>query len=218
MNKNKPQGMAGTILVIMVFGLMVSISTAYIKMVQTETQVQGLIDNSDRALDAAFSGVNFVMAVCQGQKLMFENDATKAKERRYFIRPSHLSTDWSLLNVANLDTSSIYKNATDSDWFFLNDHLSLFDYGDTASSTKPYQFRVVSYPSTDGAGIILPASYIIKSQGRFLTYSSNIVTATFTSQIIAECEVNFTRKVIQLKRWRHMPVQASDTFPLAVRY
>lgn len=212
--------MAGTIMVIMIFGLLISISTAYIKMVQTETQVQGMIDHSDRALDAAFSGVNLVMAVAQGQKIMFTNDASTAKERRYFIRPGGFgATDWGGLNIL-APTTAVYNNATSSDWFYLNDNLSLFSYGDTGSSTKVYHFRVTSYPGTDNVGTIIPASYTIKAQGRFLVYSEDQVTvmATYTSQIIAECEINFVRKVIQLKHWRHMAFQTDNDFYKAIRY
>ena len=222
MKIEKPRGMAGTILVILIFGLLVSISTAYIKMVQTETQVQGMIDNSDRALDAAFSGVNMVIAILQSQKgkVPFENDPSIAKSRIYFIRPSHLSTDWSLINISNLDTASTFVNATSSDWFYLNENLDLFDYGETGSSTKPYQFRVHSYPGTDAGGTIVPASYTIKSQGRFLVYDSNRTTvlATYTAQVIADCAIDFTRKVIQLKRWRYMPYEDNASFAKAVYY
>ena len=221
MNIEKPRGMAGTILVILIFGLLVSISTAYIKMVQTETQVQGMIDNSDRALDAAFSGVNMVIAILQSQedKIPFINDTTTVKSRIYFIRPGYLSTDWLGININPL-TSASFPNATSSDWFYLNESLDLFDYGDTGSSTKPYQFRTHSYPGTTGAGVIIPASYTIKSQGRFLVYGPDQTTvlATYTSQIIADCSIDFTRKVIQLKRWRYMPYEDNASFAKAVYY
>jgi len=224
MNNKKPRGMAGTIMVILILGLLVSISTAYIKMVQTETQVQGMIDNSDRALDAAFSGVNMTIAILQSQKsgnirIPFINDPTTAKERIYFVRPGFLSNDWSLINIPTLSAVS-FPNATASDWFYLNENLSFFDYGETGSSTKPYQFRVHSYPGTDGGGTIIPASYTIKSQGRFLIYGSDKTTvmATYTSQIIADCAIDFTRKVIQLKRWRYMPYESNASFAKAIYY
>lgn len=212
--------MAGTIMVIMILGLLVSISTAYIKMVQTEIQVQSMVDHSDRALDAAFSGVNMVMAIAQSQKLMFENDPSTAKLRRYFIRPAHLTNDWSLISIANLDTASVYTNATNSDWFYINENLSLFSYGETGSSTRPYHFRVTSYPGTDSGGTIIPASYTIKAQGRFLVYNlaQTEVLATYTSQVIAECVINFPRKIIQLQRWRYMPFQTDADFYKAIRY
>lgn len=213
--------MAGTIMVILILGLLVSISTAYIKMVQTETQVQGMIDNSDRALDAAFSGVNMAIAVLQSQedKIPFQNDPSIAKTRIYFVKPAYLSTDWSLINIGSLN-STTFPNATSSDWFYLNENLSFFDYGETGSNTKPYQFRVHSYPGTDGGGTIIPASYTIKSQGCFLVYAADQTTvlATYTSQIIADCAIDFTRKVIQLKRWRYMPYESNASFAKAIYY
>lgn len=216
MDKQKTRGMAGTIMVIMVLGLLISISTAYIKMVQTETQVQGMIDNSDRALDAAFSGVNFVMAVAQGQKILF--DAALVTNRYYFTRTIPLPGDWYAIGTATFVAAN-YPNATGSDWFYLNESLDLFDYGDTGSSTKPYHFRAISYPAIV-AGAIQPGSYTIKAQGRFLVYDSTLtnVLATYTSQIIAECEINFPRKVIQLKRWRYMPFETDTNFFEAASY
>ena len=207
--------MAGTILVIMVFGLMVSISTAYIKMVQTETQVQGMIDNSDRALDAAFSGVNFVIAVAQSQKDFFLPGM--AAQRRYFTRGTPLGTDWAGIGLTF--AAATYPNATGSDWFYLNESLDLFDYGETGSSTKCYLFRTISYPDTGTTGsTIQTGSYLIKSQGCFQIYSGTSVIATYTSQIIAQCNVDFNRKVIQLKRWRYMPFETNTSFALAIRY
>lgn len=213
MNRKEPRGMAGTIMVILVFGLLISISTAYIKMVQTETQVQGMIDNSDRALDAAFSGVNFVITVAQSQKQMF--DQSLVAQRRYFTRTSPVGSDWAGIGLTF--SAVTYTNATSSDWFFLNESLSLFDYGDTGNSTKPYHFRAISYPHTIGS-VIQSDSYIIKSQGRFLIYNGTTVTATYTSQIVAECAIKFNRKVIQLKRWRYMPLQTDTDFFKADRY
>lgn len=216
-NRNKQNGMAGTIMVIMVFGLLVTISTAYMKMVQTETQVQGMIDNSDRALDAAFSGVNMVMAITQGQKEMF--DPAMANKRRYFTRPTPLTSDWTAIGTASFVLGN-YPNVIRTDWFYLDENLEMFNYGETGSNTKPYHFRVISYPGITGAGAIIPASYTIKAQGRFQVYSSNliIVVATYTSQIIAECEINFPRKVVQLKRWRYMPFESDTNFFKAVLY
>lgn len=216
MNIEKPRGMAGTILVILIFGLLVSISTAYIKMVQTETQVQGMIDNSDRALDAAFAGVNANIAILQAQKdkPVFENDVGTAAKRIYFV-PSVAT--WGGIGLTYGGT---YSNATGSDWIFIDDKLSLFDYGETGSSTKPYQFRLHSYPGTIGS-TIQPGSYTIKAQGRFLVYATDqtTVVATYSSQIIAECEIKFNNKVIQIKRWRYMPFEGDDpSFGQAIRY
>lgn len=214
--------MAGTIMIILVFGLMVSISMAYIKMVQTETQVQGMIDNSDRALDAAFSGVNMTIAILQSQKLTFTDSEVVAASRTYLIRnPVYALGDWGGINIfvplpANFPNQ--FCNATASDWFYLDDKLNLFDYGETGSSTKPYQFRINSYPGTTNVGVIIPASYTIKAQGRFLVYGGDRVIATYTSQIIADCEINFSRKVVQLKRWRYMPFQSDTDFFKTVRY
>lgn len=198
-------------MVVMIFGFLMTISTAYLKMVQTEMEVQGMVDQSDRAMDAAFSGMSYAMAVAQTKSEMFLNDPLKAKDRYYFIGPS---TNWvASLGFPNL---GIFPNATSTDWLFLNESLMLFENTDTA--TQAYRFRVHSYPGVISAGNIAPGSYTIKVQGQYRAFEGTSVMSTFSAQLIAQCEILFNNKVIQLKRWRQMQYETDAGFFKASNY
>ena len=51
-----------------------SVSMSYHKTIQTESMIQNNINYSDRAVDAAFSGVNYAMAVIQSNKKVFSQN------------------------------------------------------------------------------------------------------------------------------------------------
>ncbi len=211
-NTSKNRGTAGTIMVVMVFGFLMTISTAYIKMVQTETEVQGMIDHTDRAMDAAFSGINYTMAVAQTKKEMFMDDVTEAKKRLYFIGAG---TTWTTALGLTFNLTN-FPIATTTDWLFLNESLQLFEATDTA--TQAYRFRIHSYPGVSAPGTIAPGSYTIKVQGQYRVFSGATVVSTFSTQLIAQCEIKFASKVVQLKRWRQMKYQVSADFFKASAY
>lgn len=218
--EQQQRGVAGTIMVILIFGLLMSVSTAYIKMVQTETEVQSMVDHTDRAFDAAFSGLNYAIAVAQSNRAMFENTVAATASRTYVFNP--LVNQWASINAAWTSIKIDKVASIPSDWLFLNEQLSLYFINETTAS-PPYHFRVTSFPvaSTTAGAIADPERYLIKSQGRFLTYSDDktSVLATFSAQIIAECSINFTRKLVQLKRYRYMTFQGTDaTFFKAMNY
>lgn len=201
--------MAGTIFVLLIFGLLMSVSTAYIKMVQTETEVQTMVDYSDRAFDAAFSGVNYAIALAQANRDMFDNTPEATASRTYVISAA---SNWTSVNAAWTSTKIDAVASVPSDWLFLNDKLSLY-YINESSASPPYHFRVTSFPVASSTAIADPEKYLIKCQGRYLTYSDDNTTvlATFSAQIIAECKVNFNRKVIQLQRFRYMTYSTTNS-------
>lgn len=223
-NTAQNRGMAGTIMIMLIFGLLMTVSTAYMTMVQTETEVQGLVDNTDRAVDAAFSGINYGIAISQTNKAMFENTVAACASRTYIIATNTSLSNWSGINSA-WTTSKVNQVASvPSDWLFLNEKLTNYLIND-ATASPPYHFRVTSYPlatsTSDAVSIASPSVYLIKAQGRYLTYSddNSSVVATFTAQLIAECKINFSRKVVQLARYRFMPYDSTDAkFFKAVPY
>ncbi len=212
--------MAGTIMVLLIFGLLMSVSTAYMKMVQTEIEVQTMVDNTDRAVDAAFSGINYAITVAQTNRSMFDNTVAAVASRTYVIASITSVSNWTSINAA-WTTSKVGQVASiPSDWLFLNKQLTNYLIDDTTAS-PPYHFRVTSYPAASSTATADPTKFIIKSQGRFLTYDSTktYVLATFTAQLIAECKINFSRKVVQLSRYRLTGYDSSATkFFKAVSY
>ncbi|NCB39050.1 MAG: hypothetical protein EOM80_09790 [Erysipelotrichia bacterium] len=198
-------GMAGTVMILLIFGLLMSISTAYIKMVQTETEMQGMLDHSDRALDAAFSGLSYAMAVAQTKKEMFD-DTTSAISQRYYFVSSY--SKWSTIHTSYSDTYITNLIAKiPSDWLFLDEELALY----STANNPPYQFRVTSYPGVTGATPD-PSIYLIKAQGKYIVYADDQITVdkSFTAQVIGECSIDFKRQIVRLKRYRYMRYESDD--------
>ncbi len=200
------KGNAGTIMIVMIMGFLMTVTTAYMKMVQTENLVRGMIDHSDRALDAAFSGVQYAMSVAQTKSDMFINDTNAIKQRIYFI-DSLLTPDWDCTASSPLS----YPNKLQSDWFFYDGNFELMKIHNDIN--KPYVFRVTSYASHT-ASLLVPSEYIIKSQGRFIEYSddNSSVINEYKAQVIALVQIDFTRKVLKLKAWRQMQFQDDANF------
>jgi len=210
-------GSAGTIIVVLIFSFLMTVSTAYIKMVQTEIEVQTMMDQSDRAMDAAFSGINYAISVAQTRKEMFENNADKARMRIYLVAPT---TNWSSALNLTFNTTN-FPNAARAGMLYLNEAMPLFNMNETA--TQAYAFKLHSYPGVNppgGLANISPGSYTIKVQGFYRVFADNKTTvlATYSSQLIAQCEINFARKVVQLKRWRNMAFETDAAFYTATNY
>lgn len=223
----KNRGMAGTIMILLIFGLLMSISTAYMKMVQTEIEIQSMVDNSDRAVDAAFSGISYAMAIAQNNRSMFDDSVAACASRTYIT--SKTFSRWSVTGSAiEIPTGTLYDNpkvqtlvaSVPSDWLFLNEKLTNFKI-DEQTASPPYHFRVTSYPARGTTNTANPLKLIIKSQGRYLTYASDqkTVLATYSAQLIAECRVATASKRLQLGRYRMMTWENSDAkFFSAVMY
>lgn len=206
MTYTNKSGMAGTIMILLIFGLLMSISTAYVKMVQTETEMQGMMDHSDRAFDAAFSGLSYAMSVAQKNKSMFKESASDIKERYYFV---NALSDWTPISTSM--SSSFIQSLSgiiESDWLFLNENLTLYT---DITNNPPYHFRVTSYPVFT-AGTLDPETYLIKAQGKYIVYADDQTTIdrTFTSQLIGECKIDFKKQIVRLHRYRYMQYESDD--------
>ncbi len=211
--KSEKNGQAGIIMIMLIFGLLMTVSTAYMKMVQTEVEVQGMVDNSDRAMDAAFSGISYAIAIAQSNKSMFINRVEAVASRTYIIASTTSLSDLTSLNAAWTKTKVNKVASVPADWLFLNETLDLYKINEQAAS-PPYFFRVTSFPAASTTAVADPEKYVIKSQGRFLHYSDDKATvlATFSAQLIAECKIMFNRKIVQLYRYRYMPFQKGNDF------
>ncbi len=202
-------GQAGIIMIMLIFGLLMTVSTAYMKMVQTEVAVQNMVDQSDRAMDAAFSGINYAIAIAQENRSMFDSNVAAVASRTYVINSTN--SHWTNINAAWTSVAIDKVASVPSDWLFLNEKLELYRINEQTAS-PPYYFRVTSFPAASTTAIADPEKYLIKAQGRYLQFSDDKTTvlATFSTQLIAECKINFQRKVVQLSRYRYMVYQTTD--------
>ena len=226
----KRKGMAGTIITIIILSLLMLFSTSANKIIRTEVGIQQSVDYSKRAMDAAFSGIQFVMSVAQTRKEIFRNSQDYAKKRIYFaVDPTDITSLW----PTGLNTNiSNYPNLKKSFWMYLDQNIKYL-YGHTQNTAtdlnadsiidaderdavdtdeKEYQFRAVSYPIKDGSDIDLD-KFLIKSQGKYVVFNDDETGAerTYKFQMIAEIKVNMTSpKKLILSKWRRMEYQETD--------
>lgn len=195
--KNK-KGSIGITIVMLVFCLLMSVSMSYHKTIQTETIIQNNVNYSDRAVDAAFSGINYAMAAIQSEKKVFN---TTSPMQVLFL-PSEPSTDGIFIKKKsqwiNLASTAKFDNYLDEDRKTEN------------QNHPPYRFKVAcdgnSYYENNGQKFVL-----IKSYGEYIKYDKdNNIVNTYAAQLMADCVIEPTTKTIKLKRYRRMQLQNPD--------
>lgn len=194
------KGSIGITIIMLVFGLLMSVALSYQKMLQTETLIQNLNDNSDRAMDAAFSGINYAMATIQSHPEFFKK--SNGQSTKVFF-----TEDGSLPTLPANETGIAYK----SDWVELNNDMTIYfdeNSKDGNENRPPYRFKVGcgegNYSNIDNKTVYL------KSLGEYLKYEGDEVSASSTAQIIAECLINRDTRTIKLKRYRKMIPNESE--------
>jgi hypothetical protein len=206
---NGKKGMAAMIVTIAILGLLMATSTAFVKIIQTELQVANSLDRTDRAMDAAFSGIQYGMGIVQVQDELFIDDAIEARKRIYMAEAVSDPAVTSLWGAISPTTAVSYPNLVQSDWVYLNEDLTFMDDDDAAY--KPYLYRIAIYPKNDGSNSIQTDGYYIKSQGKYLMYDDvGTVLMEYKFQMIAEIQINFLRKKQRLIRWKRQDWPSSD--------
>ena len=188
------KGTIGITIVMLVFCMLMAVSMSYHKTLQTERIIKNNVNYSDRAMDAAFSGVNYAMAVIQSEKAVFSTDATH--KNVLFLQPGSTSAG-NIVKISQwitLATTSTFSNYYDE------------DRKDDQKYLPPYRFKVScttdSYLEEEGK-----KSVLIKSFGEYLKYDEDKVIATYSAQIMAECDINTVTRTLSLKRYRKMQPQ-----------
>ncbi len=209
------KGTVAVAVAMVVLGILMLSSLAMTRMVQTEKIVQGSADWSDRALDAAFSGTQYVTSFAQTGPALFATTAAKAKERLYFtLTPSDVSALWGSISSSQKPAGGS-SNLVQSDWMYINQELTYLDEDLSDSKEDEYYFRAVSFPKNDGSNNIDPGYYMVKSQGKFRNKDGgSTVIKDFKCQIIAEVKITVTATIHHFKvnRWRRMDFQDDTNF------
>lgn len=180
------KGSIGITVVMLVFCYLMSVTMAYHKQLQTETLVQKQADYSDKAMDAAFSGINYAIATIQAEKKVFSG--TK--------KVLFLKSEWVCLDK-NMQFSNYYSDKTRMNGSKIE-----------ADRNPPYRFKVGCdedfYTDSD--------TICIKSIGEYIQYNGEDKIASFTAQIMAECKLDKVAKTIRIKKYRKMNPNESKLF------
>ena len=197
---NKKRGSIAITIVMLVFCLLMSVSMSYHKTIQTETMVQNSVNFSDRAVDAAFSGINYAMAVIQSNKKVFRTTTNPTPTKVMFVKSEDSTIPNSIQYISswiNLATTATFTTYLDDDR--QNDQLK---------QHPPYRFKIAcasdSYLSDH-------SKVYIKSCGEYLKYDDqNNTVSSYTAQLMAECILDSNTKTIRLNKYRKMPPQDID--------
>ena len=203
---NKKKGSIGITVIMLVFCLLMSVAMSYHKTIQTETMVKKQGDYSERAMDAAFSGVNYAMSLIQADKRVFSG--TKI----YLVDKDNTTTDDKFKKMDWINLSQTFDNYFDDNR--LNQKL------------PPYRF-IVSCPqdSTLNYKVEDSKTYIfIKSIGEYIKYEENEdgsgeeEIGKYRAQIIAKCLINDNTRTIILKKYKKVSLQHIDStgYPINV--
>jgi len=205
------RGSAALILVVIVLGFMMAISTSYVTMVQTETRAQTSLDKSARARDAAFAGVSYVIArlLATSSTMLVDSDpVTLKRDRLYFAFDCSayaINTRFAGLDAA---PTTAFQNIASSQWLYPVT-TGLLESDEVASSVA---FFVTSYPATNLANIVIPEYYYVKSQGMYRDIEPDgTVTATYTAQILARLLIATPTLQVKLERYQYTEVE-TDVF------
>lgn len=196
MRNYSKKGSIGITIVMLVFCLLMSVSMSYQKTIQSETLVQNNVNYSDRAIDAAFSGINYAMAVIQSNKKVFADtgyvDVLFTKDGDESNEDIHKSL-W--INLASTATFESYLDE---------------DRSTAKQKLPPYRFKISctgnSYNRTGAKSYVL-----VKSYGEYIKYDeNNNIVNKYAAQLMAECTIDKAMKTINLNRYRRMQLQDPD--------
>ncbi len=195
---NTKKGSIGITIVMLIFCLLMSVSMSYHKTLQTENLIQDNSNYSDRALDAAFSGVNYAMAVIQSNKGVFDDDNTK----KVLITNNLTSPD---SNTIIIPSNWIYSDQNSTYTYYYDEDIE----DNTKKHIPTYRFIVSCgnpyYYSTKASHTVY-----IKSYGEYIKYEGNTIVASYSTQLMAECDIATITKTLKLTRYRKMKPQINN--------
>ena len=193
----KKRGSIAITIVMLVFCLLMSVSMSYHKTIQTETMVQNNVNFSDRAVDAAFSGINYAMAVIQSNKKVFKTTTNPTPTKVMFVN----AEDSAVTNSIQFVSSWINLASTATFTTYLDDDRQ----NDQLKQHPPYRFKIACASDSYLSDY---SKVYIKSRGEYLKYDeNNNIVGSYSAQLMAECVLDSNTKTIRLNRYRRMQIQ-----------
>ncbi|MBU1105100.1 MAG: hypothetical protein KKB51_00430 [Candidatus Riflebacteria bacterium] len=192
-------GFVGIIVVVLVLGILMTVSTSNTLMIQTESLGEKARSNYKQANYAAIAGIHFVIS-----RLRANADPTwTTASRLYFTFDANCTTAHHYKKIAgsNVDVSySGYTPNVKGKETFASDHI-FANTVDTNADPTNCRFTLCTYP-----GVTPAVDYWVKSQGSFVD-SANV----YRSQVWALLEIDNTTKTVTLKKWGNMAVQPTGS-------
>ncbi|MBF0544061.1 MAG: hypothetical protein HQM08_06500 [Candidatus Riflebacteria bacterium] len=196
---------AGIILVILMMGFLMTLSTSYIQMMRNETQGALTDLKQNRARAAALSGINFMAA-------QLSTDPSAAQIGNEAQRIYYLASDSDICRNYTDATYSpnasfpraTFPNVATSQWYYVSDPAP-FTATEAATSSI---FRLSSYYDYTN----IATAYYVKSQGmwRDIATNSDQILATYQCQLISL--INIDNGMITISAIRPMNYENDSDF------
>lgn len=197
------RGMAGLIVMVLVLGYMMSISTSHTLLISSENVGKAARSSYKKAHYAAMAGIGIVM----GRLRTDSTDTFNAnyQNRPYFVRDVNDSANHYQQASNSIVNFSAFSKRHAAGWLAL-------DAPDFATNTLDidkdnYEVIICSYPGYQ----IDPEDekfYYVKCQGRFTDGETS-----YTAQIWAKFVVNAPARLIALDSYNTMNTQSLDVIP-----
>lgn len=190
------KGMAGLILLVLVLGYMMAITTSSTMIIQTESSGKLARQGYKNAYYAAVAGIGTVMA--RLRKEPASTFASNKINRPYFsIGPDGVNRycNW----TSSDQTFTTYTNRFDPGWISASATIAIL--AANSVDLNNYMFRISTYPGNE---LLASGAYYIKSQGRYI---DNAGGKEFTAQVWARMQINDSAKLIALQDFGTMGVQ-----------
>lgn len=199
------KGMAGLILLVLVIGYMMAISTSSTMMIQTESAGKFARRGYKNAHYAAIAGIGMVMAHLRSQPLTFDPDPDN---RPYFTR---INPDGQAHYCGWTASTQTYggSNHTAPGWISCSTTFP----NNVEVDPSRYLTKLCTYPGVDpDTG---NAVYYVKSQGKYL---DPLDENEFYAQAWAQFSINVDARIPRLIKFGTMSVQTATytTVPASV--
>lgn len=192
-------GFVGIIVVVLVLGILMTVSTSNTLMIQTESLGVKARSNYKQANYAAIAGIHFVIS-----RLRSNPDSPWATASRlFFTFDANCTATHHYKKIAGSNVNVGYAAYTPNvkgKETFASDH-AFANTVDTEADPTNCRFTLCTYP-----GVAPDTDYWVKSQGIYID-SGNI----YRSQVWAYLEISNAMKTVTLKKWGNMSVQPVDS-------
>ncbi|MBF0501722.1 MAG: hypothetical protein HQM09_16405 [Candidatus Riflebacteria bacterium] len=209
------KALAGLIIVVLVMGFMMAVSTSNILLVRTESTGVTFSQYPAKASSAAQAGINYYMGLLLADGYTFSTTSTDCRKRIHFLSentPSRSTSNTPGQQIAICHPASTTQNPYNntiavSAWTFASGTTLFESTPDVASSAL---FMIKTYADDDN-GACLASFVYIKSLGVFRQIDDGVPVASYYAQLNARLEINPYNRTIHVDRIRQMEVQYPDS-------
>lgn len=201
-------GFAGFVIVIIVLGFMMAVSTGNFLLVNAERQALQAGKGPDRAVAASYSGIMYYIGILQATDTTFLPGSANNHKRIHFLCNSTLnSTSTAGQQIAtwsSVPPAATYPVIATSSWLYASGTALFSSETDDLASSSAFMLKTY-VDQTDSDTL---ASYVyVKSLGKHTEFQNGVELNTHYSQHIAKLEIDSVKRTIRIDKLMKMPIE-----------